>query len=88
MIWRLFGAYSILLTISFGLLGWLLIGRMENHLLQEVRHDLEELPKLFGGDWYACSLEANQGMLDTMARYAAEQGFTREPINPAEYFVA
>ena len=28
--WRLFGAYGILLTISFGTLGWLLIGRMEN----------------------------------------------------------
>jgi two-component system phosphate regulon sensor histidine kinase PhoR len=41
IIWRLFGAYSILLTISFGLLGWLLIGRMENHLLQEVQHGLE-----------------------------------------------
>ena len=42
IIWRLFGAYSILLTISFGLLGWLLIGRIENHLLQEVRHSLED----------------------------------------------
>jgi two-component system phosphate regulon sensor histidine kinase PhoR len=39
--WRLFAAYSILLTVSFGLLGWLLIGRMENHLLQEVQHGLE-----------------------------------------------
>src|SRR5207245_902228 len=39
--WRLFGAYSILLTVSFGLLGWLLIGRMENHILQEIQHGLE-----------------------------------------------
>lgn len=39
--WRLFGAYSILLAVSFGLLGWVLIGRMENHLLQEVQHGLE-----------------------------------------------
>ena len=39
--WRLFGAYSILLTVSFGLLGWLLVDRMENHLLQEIQHGLE-----------------------------------------------
>src|SRR3989442_15508279 len=39
--WRLFGAYSILLTFSFGTLGWLLIDRMENHLLQEIQHGLE-----------------------------------------------
>src|SRR5438067_319540 len=39
--WRLFGAYSILLIVSFGLLGWLLIGRMEAHLLHEIRHGLE-----------------------------------------------
>jgi 4,5-dihydroxyphthalate decarboxylase len=53
-----------------------------------IRHDLEELPKLFGGDWYESSFEANRGMLDTMARYAAEQGFTPQRINPAEYFVS
>src|ERR1017187_2449013 len=39
--WRLFGAYSLLLTVSFGLLGWLLIDRMERHLLQEIQHGLE-----------------------------------------------
>src|SRR4051812_34621517 len=39
--WRLFGAYGILLFVSFGMLGWVLIGRMENHLLQEIRHGLE-----------------------------------------------
>jgi 4,5-dihydroxyphthalate decarboxylase len=53
-----------------------------------VRHDIEELPKLFGGDWYACSLEANRDMLATMARYAAEQGFTPGAIEPSEYFVS
>src|SRR5439155_4726577 len=37
----LFGAYGILLTVSFGTLGWLLIGRIENHLLQEIQHGLE-----------------------------------------------
>ena len=39
--WRLFGAYSILLIVSFTLLGWLLIGRMEGHLIQKVQRDLE-----------------------------------------------
>ena len=39
--WRLFGVYGILLTLSFGTLGWVLIGRMENHLLQEIQHGLE-----------------------------------------------
>jgi hypothetical protein len=27
-------------------------------------------------------------MLSTMARYAAEQGFTPAPIDPAQYFAA
>jgi two-component system phosphate regulon sensor histidine kinase PhoR len=39
--WRLFSAYGILLILSFGMLGWVLIGRMERHLLQEIRHGLE-----------------------------------------------
>src|SRR2546426_4764785 len=41
ILWRLFGVNGALLIASFGLLGWLLIGRMENHLLQEIRHGLE-----------------------------------------------
>src|ERR1043166_5825702 len=39
--WRLFGVYSVLLTLSFGVLGWLLIHRMETHLLQELQRGLE-----------------------------------------------
>lgn len=39
--WRLFGAYCVLLIVSFGVLGWLLIGRMERHLLQEIQQGLE-----------------------------------------------
>ena len=39
--WRLFGVYSVLLAVSFGTLGWLLIDRMETHFLQEVQQDLE-----------------------------------------------
>jgi len=39
--WRLFGAYTAILTVCFGVLGWLLIQRIENHLLQEIQHGLE-----------------------------------------------
>jgi two-component system, OmpR family, phosphate regulon sensor histidine kinase PhoR len=39
--WRLFGTYAVLLVTSFGVLGWLLIQRIENHLLQEIQHGLE-----------------------------------------------
>jgi 4,5-dihydroxyphthalate decarboxylase len=53
-----------------------------------IRHDLEKLPTLFNGDWYACSLSANKDMLGTMARYAVEQGFTPSMIEPTEYFIA
>ena len=41
IIWRLFGAYGILLTVSLGLLGWLLLARMETHLLDDIQHSLE-----------------------------------------------
>ena len=53
-----------------------------------VRHDLEELPRIFGGDWYAPGFDANRDMLGTLARYAAEQGFTPSRIDPAQYFVS
>src|SRR5947209_6978076 len=39
--WRIFGVYSLLLAASFATLGWLFIGRMETHLLQEIQHGLE-----------------------------------------------
>src|SRR5262249_59690760 len=51
-----------------------------------LRHDLEELPRLFGGDWYPYGLEANRDVLATLARYAAEQGLTPAPIDVAELF--
>ncbi|HXG10232.1 MAG TPA: hypothetical protein VNK04_10615, partial [Gemmataceae bacterium] len=41
MFWRLFGAYSLLLAASLGLLGWILHSRVENHLLAEIRQGLE-----------------------------------------------
>jgi two-component system phosphate regulon sensor histidine kinase PhoR len=39
--WRLFAAYGVLLTVALGLLGWFLIGRLEKHLLDEIRQSLE-----------------------------------------------
>jgi 4,5-dihydroxyphthalate decarboxylase len=41
-----------------------------------LRPDVEELLQLFGGDWYPYGVEPNRGVLETMARYAAEQGLT------------
>jgi 4,5-dihydroxyphthalate decarboxylase len=52
-----------------------------------LRHDLEELPKIFKGDWHPYGLEANREILSTMVRYGAEQGITREPLDVAELFV-
>src|SRR6516162_8222971 len=39
--WRLFSVYCVLLVACFAALGWLLIGRIEAHLLQETQHGLE-----------------------------------------------
>jgi two-component system phosphate regulon sensor histidine kinase PhoR len=39
--WRLFAVYALLLIVSFSVLGWLLIQRIENHLLQEIQQGLE-----------------------------------------------
>ncbi len=39
--WRLSGAYCILLAISLGILGWVLVNRIETRLLAEIRHNLE-----------------------------------------------
>jgi len=39
--WRLFGAYGVLLAVSLGLLGWVLVDRLETHLLSEMQRSLE-----------------------------------------------
>ena len=41
---------------------------------------------LLGGDWYRYGYEPNRAILETMARYAAEQGVTHERLNVAELF--
>ncbi len=41
MFWRLFVAYSLLLTAALGLLGWMLLRRIEAHFLDEIRRSLE-----------------------------------------------
>jgi 4,5-dihydroxyphthalate decarboxylase len=51
-----------------------------------LRHDLEELPRLFGGDWYPYGLQANRAALETMARYATEQGLTPHLLAVDELF--
>src|SRR5262249_43200854 len=39
--WRLFGAYSLLLALALGSLGWAVAGRIEARLLDDIRHNLE-----------------------------------------------
>jgi 4,5-dihydroxyphthalate decarboxylase len=48
--------------------------------------DLEELPRLFGGDWYRYGLAANRDVLATMARYMAAQGLTPEAVEVDRLF--
>src|SRR5579884_2363573 len=52
-----------------------------------IRPDLEALARLFGGDWYPYGVEPNRRVLETMARYAAEQGLTPRPLTVDELFV-
>src|SRR5262245_18419271 len=40
ILWRLFAAYSTLIAASLGLLGWILLARIENHLRNEIEHNL------------------------------------------------
>lgn len=53
--WRLFGAYCVLLTVSLSFLGWALIRRIEAHLLDEIRTNLEAKTLLVGelSDWHS-----------------------------------
>ena len=39
--WRMFGAYSVLFFVAFVFLGWLLIERIEKHLLRDKQNTLE-----------------------------------------------
>jgi 4,5-dihydroxyphthalate decarboxylase len=49
-------------------------------------YELEELPKIFGGDWYRYGFQANHAVLATMARYAAQQGLTPAAVDVASLF--
>ena len=51
-----------------------------------LHHDLEQLRKIFGGDWYRNGFSANQKILATMARYAFEQGLTSYELDIAGLF--
>jgi two-component system phosphate regulon sensor histidine kinase PhoR len=46
--WRLFGTTALLLSASLGLLSWLVVQRLEAHVLDEVRRSLETKALLVG----------------------------------------
>lgn len=65
--------------------------RLRNHGLFAcglpwLRQDLEELPEIFGGDWYAHGFPENRASLAVLAQAAVEQGFSRGTIDPAQLF--
>src|SRR5262249_34273269 len=74
--WRLFGTYSSLLAVSLILLGWILIGRIESHLLDEIHRGLEVKTSLVqeiirresGGAWggLAARMAENTGARVTL----------------------
>src|SRR5262245_47711150 len=66
--WRLFGAYSILLAVSLGLLGWLLIRRMESHLLEEIRQSLEQKSLLISELAARCTKEQLQPQMTRLGQ--------------------
>jgi 4,5-dihydroxyphthalate decarboxylase len=45
-------------------------------MLPWMRHHLEELKAIFGGDWVPTGHEANRSMIDAGLKYAARQGLT------------
>jgi 4,5-dihydroxyphthalate decarboxylase len=51
-----------------------------------IKHDLEQLGNIFGGDWYRNGFSENQKILATMARYAFEQGLTPSEIDMSHLF--
>jgi 4,5-dihydroxyphthalate decarboxylase len=51
-----------------------------------IKHDIEQLRSIFGGDWYRYGFFENQKTLATMARYAFEQGLTPSAINMSNLF--
>ncbi|MQB01069.1 MAG: hypothetical protein GEU78_12375 [Actinobacteria bacterium] len=50
-------------------------------------HDLEALPQMFGGDWFPHGLEENRPALETMFRYAWQQGVLDAGVGIDELFV-
>ena len=67
--WRLFGAYCFLLAISLGVLGWVIIRRIETRLIADVRHGLEAKTLLVAE--IAARLPASE-MQDAIVRLAHE----------------
>lgn len=51
-----------------------------------LRHDLEELPKIFGGDPYAYGLEPNRRALSAFLKHAGNQGVSNENLEVDDLF--
>jgi 4,5-dihydroxyphthalate decarboxylase len=56
-------------------------------MLPWMRHHLEELKQIFGGDWMPAGYEGNRGMIATGMNYAARQGLTATWRSPADLFI-
>ncbi len=68
MFWRLFMAYGIVLAAALAGLGWLLIGRVENHLFQEIQQELSAKTVLIR-ELAATESEGNlQGLVGRIAK--------------------
>jgi 4,5-dihydroxyphthalate decarboxylase len=57
------------------------------YMLPWVRHDIEEINEVFGGDPFPYGIEANRPTLEALVRYMAEQHFIPQPIPIADLFV-
>ncbi len=57
------------------------------YMLPWVRHDIEEIDEVFGGDPFPYGIEANRPTLEALVRYMAEQHFIPQPIPIADLFV-
>jgi 4,5-dihydroxyphthalate decarboxylase len=69
------------------------LSRLENQGVYSVGlpwlgHDLDELSRLFDGDWYQNGVAANKKTLAKMASYAFEQYLTPYEVNVADLFAA
>jgi len=67
--WQLFGTYSVLLLVSLGLIGWLVLRRLEEHARQTIRQGL-----LDQADLIAAQLASGTQTPQELAAFAAHYG--------------